>query len=414
RVKHLKLWAVVALLLTGLSISALAARAQGTRPFPIQPGDTWSALAFRFGVEEAALRESYGHINRQRQPVIGETLLLPDGAEQMGKLIRPFAGGLLETAVTHNLSPWTVALQNQRSPYQPLFYGPLFLPSSTPPRDLPVGFEGLELSKIPANPGESLGIRSTFTQDKAFQVYLNNSPFTTAANGRHFVALNGTGAFFGGGTPELLIHSADSAPAWSQPWLFVDKQWSYQQITLTGTAATITSEEIQQERERLFTIWRQVTPLPQWQAEFDFPVDAYLEISSEYGARRSYNGGPYRSYHEGVDFSAYGGTAVTAPAAGTIVLAEFLKVRGGTVIIDHGLGVYSGYYHMSGIETAVGTQVSAGDLIGKVGTTGLSTGNHLHWDLLVNAIWIDAKAWTKQNSACWILEGLGKDCQTNP
>ncbi|MCK5921077.1 MAG: M23 family metallopeptidase, partial [Methylococcales bacterium] len=100
--------------------------------------------------------------------------------------------------------------------------------------------------------------------------------------------------------------------------------------------------------------------------------------------------------------------------SGTVVLAEFLKVRGGTVIIDHGLGVYSGYYHMSVVETAVGTQLSPGDPVGQVGTTGLSTGNHLHWDLLSNAVWIDAKAWTEHNIACWIMEGFGETCVVRP
>ena len=73
------------------------------------------------------------------------------------------------------------------------------------------------------------------------------------------------------------------------------------------------------------------------------PLDDYLEISSLYGARRSYGGGPYDRYHEGLDFSAYGGTAVHAPAAGTVSLAENLVARGGAVLLDHGLGVFRGY-----------------------------------------------------------------------
>ncbi|MEJ2750651.1 MAG: M23 family metallopeptidase, partial [Anaerolineae bacterium] len=129
-------------------------------------------------------------------------------------------------------------------------------------------------------------------------------------------------------------------------------------------------------------LWSIKSPAPQWHNAFQRPIASYLEISSYFGARRSYNGGPYNSSHEGTDFAAYGGTAVTAPAAGTIVLAEPLAARGGAVIIDHGLGVYSGYYHLSNIIAVPGQAVQPGDLIGEVGTTGLSTGNHLHWDLM--------------------------------
>ena len=102
---------------------------------------------------------------------------------------------------------------------------------------------------------------------------------------------------------------------------------------------------------------------------------------------------PTARYHEGVDFAAYGGTPVLAPAGGRVILAELLYVRGGAVIIDHGLGVYSGFYHMSDIFVSAASEVSAGTPLGAVGTTGLSTGNHLHWDLLVGGVWVDAMDW---------------------
>ncbi len=176
------------------------------------------------------------------------------------------------------------------------------------------------------------------------------------------------------------------------------------------TAAEIDQAAIDEERARLREIWSQVSPEPLWQDSFREPIADYLEISSTFGARRSTNGGPYNRYHEGVDFSAYGGTPVLAPAGGVVVVAEPLYVRGGAVIIDHGLGVYSGYYHLSEIFVEAGTAVSPGDPLGAVGTTGLSTGNHLHWDLLIGTTWVDAAAWLEQDMACWILDGWGKPC----
>ncbi|MBK6709816.1 MAG: M23 family metallopeptidase [Chloroflexi bacterium] len=78
--------------------------------------------------------------------------------------------------------------------------------------------------------------------------------------------------------------------------------------------------------------------------------------------------------------------------------------------MDHGLGIHSGYYHLSRILVEPGQLVQPGDILGEVGTTGLSTGNHLHWDFLVGITWIDAQSWLAQDMACWIRAGLGEPC----
>jgi murein DD-endopeptidase MepM/ murein hydrolase activator NlpD len=97
-----------------------------------------------------------------------------------------------------------------------------------------------------------------------------------------------------------------------------------------------------------------------------------------------------------------------------VVVAEPLYVRGGAVIIDHGLGIYTGFYHMSTVLVMPGEVVQPGQTIGAVGTTGLSTGNHLHWDLLVNGVWVDAQAWLAQDMACWVLAAWGRACTDTP
>ncbi len=395
--------------------------AWGTRPLAAQEnnvthtvnvGDTWRALAYRYGVSVADLQAVNPQLNRQRQPVIGTAVTIPgSGGERMGVLTRPY-GNVLATAVSHNQSPWQLALQNGlESPYRPLLYAPLFAPGGqTPPREWPVGLTGLELSQQVAQPGQALGLRGAVAGDEPVLAALGGAAMDSFTADGRWLALTGTGAFYGRRQPELTIQ-VGQGPLWSQPWQFEDPDlWEYQSITLTGTAAEIDQESIRQERERLFAIWEQNSPEPQWDASFQLPISDYLEISSPFGARRSYNGGPFSSYHEGVDFSAYGGTAVFAPAAGTVVVAEPLYVRGGTVIIDHGLGIYTGFYHMSEVLAAPGEQVQPGQVIGAVGTTGLSTGNHLHWDLLVNGVWVDAQAWLAQDMACWLLAGWARPC----
>ncbi len=379
----------------------------------VYPGDTWQALAVRYDTDVQALNP---HINQQRQPTIGTEIVVPVVAsEQVGRLVRTGEGGLLQTAVYHQLSPWEIALQNELShPYQPSFHQPLFLPGGDdPPRDLPVGFESMELSQLVAHPGQAVGYRAQVGQPLAVTAVLDDLPFVVTENGRYQIGLVGTGAFFGGGEPELTI-LVEGQPMWSQPWRFHDPNtWDYQAITYTGEAAEIDQAAIDAERAHLREIWSQVSPEPLWHEPFMEPVQNYLEVSSTYGARRSVNGGPYNRYHEGVDFSAYGGTSVLAPAGGVVVVAEPLYVRGGAVILDHGLGIYSGYYHLSDIFVEVGTAVSAGDAVGAVGTTGLSTGNHLHWDFLIGTTWVDAAAWLDQNMGCWVLAGWGEPCSNS-
>ena len=378
----------------------------------VQPGDSWPALAVRFQVDELALRQLNPHPNQQRQPAIGSQIVLPETAvEQSGSFIRPY-GNLLRTAVQHQTNPWLLTIRNNHAtPYRPVLYQPIFVPDNhTTPRDLPTGFVKLELSQTVGTPGQAVGFRAEMEVELPATAVLDDNEMDVFANGRYVVGLTGTGAFFGTQQPELIIR-VDNAPPWQQPWQFRDQaDWEFQQITLTGTAAQIDQQSIAEERERLFAIWEQNSGTAQWDTPFQLPIDNFLEISSPFGARRSYNGGPYRTYHEGVDFAAYGGTPVLAPASGTVVVAEFLYVRGGAVIIDHGLGIYTGFYHMSSLAVAPDDLVQPSQIIGEVGTTGLSTGNHLHWDLLVDGVWVDAQAWLDQNMACWILAGLNEAC----
>lgn len=378
----------------------------------VQAGDTWTALALRYDVSVDELQTLNPHLNKVRQPTIGRNITLPKNAvERSGTLIRIGGAGALAAAALHGLPVWEVArLNGLESPYEPTFYRPLLLPGDGTVRDLPPGMATLELSPPMAGPGRALGLRGTTTRaGETITADLDGLPISVFSAGNQFAGIVGTGAFYSGGEPELTFQ-VGNAPAWTQPWAFAEREWEYQELTLTGQAAEIDQQARDEERARLREIWTTVTPQPLWTGQFNTPLDDILSVTANYGARRSYNGGPFLTYHEGVDYSAYGGTPVHAPAAGTVVLAEPLYVRGGTVIINHGLGLYSGYYHLSAVHATAGQVIQPGDLLGEVGTTGLSTGNHLHWDLLVNGIWVDAAAWQQDGLACWLLEGMGRPC----
>lgn len=135
--------------------------------------------------------------------------------------------------------------------------------------------------------------------------------------------------------------------------------------------------------------------LGQWgpASRFTPPLRGEFPHTSPFGSRRTYGNSPILSAHEGEDYGAAAGTAVYAPAEGVVMLAEKLFVRGNAVILDHGYGVFTGYWHLSEIGVKPGEKVQTGQLIGKVGSTGLSTGAHLHWEMAVQGIAVDPLQW---------------------
>ncbi len=138
----------------------------------------------------------------------------------------------------------------------------------------------------------------------------------------------------------------------------------------------------QEESKRLHEIFATVRPEKLWSGQFRIPLTG-VKTGGNFGKRRVLNG-EARSPHSGVDFPSPTGTPVHAAQRGRVVLAEPLYYSGNTVVVDHGLGVYTFYGHLSAFAVKAGDWVQAGTLLGKVGATGRVTGPHLHWGLTVD------------------------------
>ncbi|CAK7050782.1 peptidoglycan DD-metalloendopeptidase family protein [Fusobacterium varium] len=123
-----------------------------------------------------------------------------------------------------------------------------------------------------------------------------------------------------------------------------------------------------------------------WVGNFILPVQS--KISSPFGAMRFVNN-KVVGYHSGIDFPVPVGTPLKASNSGKVVLAKELTSTGNTLVIDHGMNVFSSYAHMSSLNVKEGDTVKKGDLIGKSGNTGFTTGPHLHFTISIGTTFVN-------------------------
>jgi len=137
-----------------------------------------------------------------------------------------------------------------------------------------------------------------------------------------------------------------------------------------------------QYREAIYPLYETADGQIYWSGNFIEPVEGY-RISTPYGVKRYTNGAATPSRHAGVDMAIGLGTPVKAPATGRVVFAQYLLNTGNTVAIEHGAGLKTFYFHMDSLAVSEGETVEQGQKIGEVGTTGYSTGPHLHFEMRI-------------------------------
>jgi len=160
-----------------------------------------------------------------------------------------------------------------------------------------------------------------------------------------------------------------------------------QRLAMTRAKAGLYSYAgVEKEDETIQDAAHVQTDSAAWSGDWALPVQG--RRSTPFGVRRLRNGKAV-GRHRGLDIAAPTGTPVVAPAAGRVVLAGKFKKHGNTVVLDHGQGVTSIYIHLSGFNVRSGQSVSRGARLGKVGSTGASTGPHLHWSVYAQGTPVD-------------------------
>jgi murein DD-endopeptidase MepM/ murein hydrolase activator NlpD len=146
-------------------------------------------------------------------------------------------------------------------------------------------------------------------------------------------------------------------------------------------------DRIARERQRIRFVLDHVSP--EWLVRGPFEAPRPVDVTAEYGQERVFNN-ELQSRHTGLDLRGSVGDPVRASGRGRVVLTGDFYFSGNGVFVDHGLGVYTGYFHLSEILVTEGQMVEPGDLVGRVGATGRVTGPHLHWSLWIGGTGQDA------------------------
>ncbi len=374
--------------------------------YTITPGDTLAAIAAQFNTSLTEVMATNRLIHADPPLLSGQTV--PVISRTGSAAVQPVTGRpylvqpgdtLLLVALAHDTTPAALAQANDLTPQSPIFPGQrLRVPDeSAVYRDLPQGWLDIRVNQPSLSQGATLSIfvRNLLPGTPAGR--FGTTPLHFAPHEDGYVALVGIDAFAEPGLYELELSGGDERGLW-QPLRALmtvaetgfDTQFIQVDESLDGLLDPVVRAT---EDEFLKSIFAVFSDEKHWSDVFQVPVTTTV-VSAGYGGRRSYNGGPIEIYHTGVDYATATGTDVLAPAAGVVVFDDTTELRGGVIIIDHGLGVMTGYYHLSESLVDVGQSVAAGEVIGRVGSTGLSSGAHLHWDLRIMNVPVDPTPWT--------------------
>ncbi len=345
------------------------------------------------------------HLTSPAELYAGVNLVVPQ-AEEGKKLVDRYLlqGGqsLLEFAMLGGTSPWVLMAQNELAAAWDVLPGESYY--------LPIGlvdassrlttspFDSVEISPLPLIQGKTAVIQVKTNQPFEFGGNLTGHElhfFPESDQG--FVSFQGIHALQEPGIYPLLLSAKlpDGTQAHAEQMVIVQDGFYAKDPILTVDESFVDPAITEPELAWLLQITSQNSIDKQWTGIWQSPSPySYQEcLNSKFGNRRSYNGGPFTNIHTGVDFCGGDGVKIYAPADGTVVFAGEKTVRGNATIIDHGWGIFSGYWHQNQILVKEGDKVKQGDVIGLVGGTGRVTGAHLHFEIWAGGVQVQPLDW---------------------
>ncbi len=193
------------------------------------------------------------------------------------------------------------------------------------------------------------------------------------------------------GKVEIVLSGKSPDETWSRVAALTVRRKDFPREEITVPPAfdqldAATLDRIKKEQAMLKALWKVRSPKRLWEAPFTPPVP--VVVNSAFGFRRVVNG-LARAPHEGVDLKAALGAPVAAANDGRVVLEDNFFFSGNSLVLDHGGGLYTMYYHLSEFRVPNGASVRKGDVIGLAGMTGRVTGPHLHWGARLNGARVD-------------------------
>lgn len=372
--------------------------------YTVQAGDTLASIAAQFNTTAVSLSQNNRLINPHTPPAVGQTITLtsrtgstnPQPVLGQPYLVQP-GDSLFTIAASHSLSPTAIVAANALPYPTYLFPGQrLRLPATVPYRDLPGDLVDVAVGPLPLRPGQTAVVTiQSLTSDPPTGRLGNQFLHFIPSDSGH-VAVIGLDAFSPPGHYPLVI-STTTQTSFHQAVQIAPSDYVTQFITLPENLNAILDPTVRRREEDLLApIFTQFTAERQWSGLFQTPVLSSTFVTARYGDGRSYNGNSVISYHTGVDFAGGIGTPVVAPANGTVVFSDVLEVRGLTIILNHGQGVMTSYSHLSESFVTLGQAVIPGQTIGAVGSSGLSNGPHLHWELRIHNVPVNGLQWTER------------------
>lgn len=371
----------------------------------ISLGDSLRSLSRRTQVSDAQLKK----LNRLVSPTelyVGTSLIIPTQDQQSTLSTRMTAANgesLLELAVKEGSDPWTLSSINKLSGTWDTLPGDvLYSPTGgneSNATGLPSAFQSASIEPLPMVQGGTEEIRAQAQAGVTLSGTLVDMPLHFFQSNDSQVALQGVDALKEPGVYPLLMEATlpdGSKQSFEQMVLVTSGNYLSENIILND-ASTIDPAVTEPELQNVTAITAPATPARFWDGIFTAPAVYPDCFTSRYGTRRTYkvvnSDTEIPGFHSGLDFCGGEGLQIFAPAAGKVVFAAPLTVRGNATIIDHGWGVYSGFWHQSQLFVNVGDMVEPGQVIGLVGGTGRVTGPHLHWEVWVNGVQVNPINW---------------------